>query len=443
MPTIAGERRPDSTLVPRARPAALLTAVACAFLTPAVGARAADPPADARRNVAQYVLELSSPLRAERQRAEKALLDLGPQALELLPQVSAIRDATTRVAVRQVRIKLERQLAEQSVLPSRITLRGTVSVADAATLISDQSGNALDAGRLTADVRTRRLTLDLDQATFWDSLDKLSASAPLGWSYDADRGAIQLEDDRGAAPVAAANVGAFRITVDRLSRERGTVKASLQLQGEPRLRPLFVRVADADFSAEGRGAVLPLFSPRAVTELPMTSRGPAKFAVLFRSSGPATAAITMRGRATVHVAAAPTEMRFADLTSNRVAYLRHGGVSVTLKRTQVVAATDGAQQLTARLAIAYDSGGPEFESHRTWIYHNEVWLESQEGARLPADGGFDATRQADGGVEVEYRFSNVPARSLRGWQLVYVAPALLIDVPVEFAFDECRVTSVE
>jgi hypothetical protein len=208
------------------------------------------------------------------------------------------------------------------------------------------------------------------------------------------------------------------------------------MQAEPRLRPLFVRIAEADFAADSGAAPLLLFSPKAVTELPMTSRGPVQFNVLFKSpEGDAITAATVRGRVTVHVAAAPAEVRFTDLIKNRVVYLRRGGVSVTLKRTNVTTKPDGTRELRARLSVTYDDGGPEFESHRTWIYHNEVRLESADGTRHAAEAGFETTQQVDGGVELEYRFTGLPARGLHEWQLVYVAPTLLIDVPVEFAFE--------
>jgi hypothetical protein len=120
-------------------------------------------------------------------------------------------------------------------------------------------------------------------------------------------------------------------------------------------------------------------------------------------------------------------------------YLRHGGVSVTLKRSALSAGADGKRVLSARLAVAYDAGGPEFESHRTWIYHNDVRLESPDGTIDTPDGGFDVTQQSNGGVEVEYLFSDLPDRPLRDWHLVYVAPTLLIDVPVDFAFENVPV----
>jgi hypothetical protein len=230
------------------------------------------------------------------------------------------------------------------------------------------------------------------------------------------------------------------VAIDPLTRRRGTLRAALRIVAEPRLRPLFVRIADADFAATAGDRSLALFSPQSVTELPLADRGPARFAVLFREpDGEPVTSLTIRGRATVHVAAAPTEIRFNDLSGNRSAYVRHGGVGVTLKRARIEREPDGKRALTVQLAVTYDGGGPEFESHRTWIYHNDVRLERADGVRLLPDAGFEALRQADGGVEVQYRFSNVPDATLRDWRLVYVAPMLLADVPLEFTFRDAPV----
>lgn len=422
------------------RPAVLL--VVAALAADCAHAAGADPPDDVRRQVAQGVVELSSSLRSERTRAEQKLLELGPQVLELLPAPEETTDEATRVAVRQIRIKLERRAAERSVLPSRVTLRGEFSVTDAARLIDEQTHNHVDVSELAAATREKSVRLDLDQAPFWDALAQLNGQASIFWQYDDKPGSIELRDgDAAPASIAATNVGAFRVTVENLMQQRGTLRAGLRLEAEPRLRPLFVRIADADFVAESGGVTLPVFSPRAVTELPMTDRGPAQFSVLFQQTAESQPAVVrLTGSVNVHVAAAPTEVRFTDLTTNRTVYLRHGGVSVTLKRSSWKTNRDGTREFTARLSVAYDTGGPEFESHRTWIYHNEVRLETADGQRVATDSGFEATRQADGGVEVEYRFSNLPARPPREWQLAYVAPMLLIDVPVKFEFEECRVT---
>lgn len=411
----------------------------------ATAALADQPSAALRREVAQRVAELSSPLRAERQRAEQSLLELGPQVLELLPSPNDVADQATRVAVRQLRVRLERAAAEESVQPSRVSFRGTATVADIAAQISAQTGNRLDVSRLPPAVQRHSIEFAANDEPFWDIVGRLVDAAGLDLQPATGSPELQLvERPSDASPPRAPIVtaGAFRVSLDSLRRQRGTIRASFRVLAEPRLRPLFVRIEDAAFSTLSDGESLPLFSPKAVTELPMTSRDPAAFAVQFQDEGdPAT--VTVKGRVTAHVAAAPLEVRFDDLSGKRVMYQRRGGVGVTLKRSTWTAGTDGRSTLTARLSIAYDAGGPEFESHRAWIYHNDVRIESPDDTAFPPDAGFDVTRQADGGAEVEYRFSKVPDRTPRGWTLIYVAPTLLIDVPVEFTFEDAPVSNAE
>jgi hypothetical protein len=442
MPTPCGQRRLTSSWTAAVR--ALILWVACsATAWFSNGVLAEDSPAELRREVAQRVSELSSPLRSERTRAEQALLELGPRILELLPAPEDTTDQATRLAVRQLRVKLERVAAEQSVLPSRVTFQGKATVAEIAAQIAAQTGNRLDVTSLNATAQNREIEVDFHDAPFWECVDGFSATAQVDWQPASDQSGLQFTSTIAkshSTPVSYA--GAFRVKLDSLTQQRETIRASLRLLAEPRLRTLFVRIVDADFAAQTGDKSLSLFSPRAVTELPMISRDAASFAVLFRANETAEP-LTIRGRANVHVAAAPAEVRFDDLSGKRVAYLRRGGVSVTLKRSQLSSDTSGQRVLNARLAIAYDTGGPEFESHRTWIYHNDVRLESPDGTTYAPDGGFDVTQQSNGGVEVDYRFSGLPDRALRDWQLVYVAPTLLIDVPVEFAFENVPVSETQ
>ena len=55
---------------------------------------------------------------------------------------------------------------------------------------------------------------------------------------------------------------------------------------------------------------------------------------------------------------------------------------------------------TVQIAVSYETGGPAFESHRTWIYHNRVYLETKTGTRIERSKSFTTELQADGGVAV-------------------------------------------
>lgn len=429
--------RTGSAVLPAAIVAILVLVPAGPSLT------AAEPDAGLRREVAEYVSELASPLRSERVAAEQALLKLGPQVLELLPGSDEFNDQATRFAVRRLRIQLERVAAEESVRPALVSLRGTLSVEEIAARIEQQSGNRIDVEAVSKAAREANIDVDWQETPFWACIDSLTDYDGVAWMSATDEPGVRLVDTSETAAVqeaAADTANAFRIAIEPLTRRRGTLRAALRLTAEPRLRPLFVRIADADFVAALEKESLPLFSPQAVTELPMTDRGPARFSVLFRApDDQKIVSATVRGRVNIHVAAAPVEVRFDDLSGQRVFYLRRGGVSVRLKRAEPESTSRGGHELVLRLAIAYDSGGPEFESHRTWLYHNECRLEHADGTRLAPESGVEITRQADGGAELVYRFADVTSASLRDWRLVYVAPTLLIDLPLEFEFEHVPV----
>jgi hypothetical protein len=166
----------------------------------------------------------------------------------------------------------------------------------------------------------------------------------------------------------------------------------------------------------------------------MSGRGPAALSAVFSAPSelPESVMFSLRGNFSVKVAAAPTELRFPRLTDAAPLARRRGGVTVTLQRSRFLTTGDGDHRARLRLVVAYDTGGPAFESHRTWLYHNEVFLVARDGTRLPVNDGFETTAQADGAAVIEYRFKGLPSGNAAEFELVYVAPTLLIDVPVEF-----------
>ncbi len=100
---------------------------------------------------------------------------------------------------------------------------------------------------------------------------------------------------------------------------------------------------------------------------------------------------------------------------------------------------DGTQKATVQIAVSYETGGPAFESHRTWIYHNRVYLETKTGKRIERSKSFTTKLQADGGVAVGYTFENL-TNDPAAYRFVYVAPTLILNVPVEFEFKNISVS---
>lgn len=93
----------------------------------------------------------------------------------------------------------------------------------------------------------------------------------------------------------------------------------------------------------------------------------------------------------------------------------------------------GGNDTTARvdLSLVYDQQGPAFESYRTWMYHNEIWLETRNGRRIAPERLVTTQTEADGARTVEYNFAGVTG-SLADYRLVYIAPTLITPAPVQF-----------
>ena len=408
--------------------------LACATTSPA------EPPVPQQVSdaVDAHIERLSSDILAERTAAEQALIDIGPDLLDLLPPLDLVENPAARDALARIRNRVEIEAAQQSITPTHVSLAGTYSVEQIAREIFDQTRNPISADALPEPLRQQQLDVAYEQTTFWETVNDLTEQLNLSWRIEQDTLAfVPLEEPpTSRKPIATTVSGAFRIELHSLTPKKSTLRAQFSIIGEPRLRPLFLSVADADFHATQAKNELKLFNPNARTELPMTSRAPTSFAVIFTGIDPEHPAttISLKGRVKIHAAALPREIRFRGLTTGERISRRRGGVTVTLTRGRFTETRAGDRAARIRLAVAYDTGGPAFESHRTWLYHNEVYLESPDGRRFPVNDGFDTTAQADGGAALEYRFNNLPDIPIDNWELVYVAPTLLIDLPVTFDF---------
>jgi hypothetical protein len=171
----------------------------------------------------------------------------------------------------------------------------------------------------------------------------------------------------------------------------------------------------------------------AVSEGPGQSRIQMDYVVL---ASTAVATIDVKGKLQCTTAAGNETVRFTELTrlaDGREVNIarRRGGVTVALNRVGISSVAGGKKDLLIKVAVSYDTGGPAFETHRTWMLHNEVYLEDPAGKRLPLNGGSETTQQGTDGLGITYRFAGLPD-PLPDYTFVYVAPSLIVDVPIEF-----------
>jgi len=217
------------------------------------------------------------------------------------------------------------------------------------------------------------------------------------------------------------------------------------LMPEPRMRPLFLQFAANDISAQlATGFALKAFSPDASYELPLGEGGLSRIQVeyLLPDTVPVSA-LKLKGKLQCMTAAGNETIRFtdlADIQDGRAANIarRRGGVTLTLNRVRTSRPSPRKTDVRIQVTVAYDAGGPAFESHQAWMLHNEVFLEDPAGGRMRLNGGIDTKGQGDGGLAIEYHFANLPD-PFPNDAFVYVVPTLIIDVPIEFEIQSALV----
>lgn len=397
-----------------------------------------------RSQVRQHLADLDSNQRARRQAAEKQLLDLGPRILKLLPAPELLPNAGVRAAVLRVRVALERRQALESVQASRVNTAADLKLEDWLKQVEDQTGNQIGVAALTRENKKPVVTQPCENLPFWVAMEKTLQNTGLRYRFEADSSLLKLvpqTDPAADAAWQATSSGPFRVAVDWV-RPRKVVgndrlqrlRTELSVAPEPRLRALFLKLSAKDFQATGpRGQTFPAADTAAQYDLPLGEGG--RFVTWnldFTADGSLTQAdifpLKIAGQAAMQIAADSEHIRFTDLVGGAGTARRRGGVTVTVQKIKSQTGADGKLAVSIKVLVVYDTGGPAFESHRTWIFHNEVYLDRHDQQPILANGGFETDLQQNRAVGVTYRFEGLSGK-LEDYQFVYVAPTLIVDVP--------------
>lgn len=405
------------------------------------------------RDVELLIDDLQSAKRSIRVAAESELKELGPQILPLLPSPETLSNAAARESVRRIRILLEKQHAEELAEASTVTLQGEFTLAEIVAAISEQTANALLVDELAESAREQQLTVDFENTSFWRAWDRLLDKTDLTAEYIADRRALQLtprQEPPADHPVAYA--GPFRIAItsvrriDQIGEDKPQrLRFNVQLVGEPRLRPLFLKYASADIVLEtAEGATIPPATPNAKFDLPWSvgkSGIDLRWDFLIPPDMPASEA-ELRGQLRIELASGTERFVFDDLAAKSRIAQRRGGVTVGQEKVDIEKQGERSR-LGVRISVQYDAGGPAFESHRNWMFHNQALLlpKGDDGRSIRPDD-FITERQGDGTFVITYRFDNWSG-DVHDYVFEYQAPTLLIMVPVEFLFPQIDIPAPE
>ena len=404
-----------------------------------------------KQTVDELIRLLDAPTLSERSQAERRILDLGPAALPMLPSPELIESVSARESVRRIRSQLERRAARESSRASVVTLTGDFPIDQLLQEIQKQTGNQISLENLQSDSKPKIMHVAWTRSTFWESLDDLCQQGNLRWHFVENSPVIHVNDPLAvnSRVLSVQRTGPFRLAIDEVElrpivgeQQQQLVRVRGRLSIEPRLRPLFLSTAAADLKATANDSrPLSAWNPDARYEHPVGDGSrDIRLQWDFSLSEPIPISeIAIRGRIYCQIAASIERIVFDQTSMTRGTVRRRGGVAVRLKDVAIETADSGGLNAEIGLSVSYDTGGPAFESHRTWIFHNAAYLEMKGGVKTSFIN-FETTQQSDGAVGVTYFWSKL-AEPRDQYRFVYEAPTLIINVPVDIELGKIPVTN--
>jgi len=394
-----------------------------------------------REQVQSLVRQLDAPQLAARDAAEEKLLSLGPKVLELLPPADERTPAEVVQRVGRIRQKLRRSMAEAATQVSRVTLHAeAMELSKILGAFQEQTGNKIIDARAQSGlpVADPELKVDFEQTPFWQALDQVLDRARLTiYPFAEEKGIHVVVRPEGHRPrsAQACYCGPFRIEAVRITAERNlrdpgkhALFVALEITWEPRLRPIYLEHAMSDVSAvDDQGNPLAVETQAAKLEVPIESDVMAKELRIPLALPPREVRqiASLKGAFTAVVPGRVEILRFGNLGDAKAVQQRIAGATVTLDEVR-----KDSRIWEVRMRIRFDQPGEALQSHRTWIFENEAYLEDPNKKRIEY-GTFETTRQTKDELGVAYLFR--AGRDLAGHAFVYKTPGLIL--PIQFHYE--------
>ncbi len=385
---------------------------------------------------------------SERDAAEAELKSLGPVILDFLeiPQDEVSSDTKERML--RVRQALEKLAVAGATKSTRVTLKGTMTIAEALAEIKTQTKNDVAMiDQAPPEFLNQKLVLNLRDAEFWKALNRVMDQANLAVApYSGDRGQLRLvpksilnpADPNAAAPVAKVNIprdqaGIFEVQTTRIDASRNLQNPAnshtiinLLVRWEPRIQPIsvvmamkHVRIIDEfgqRISVSNEQSVVSGIVQPQIPELDFAI--PIKLIdrqIEVIESLTATIDTVLPGRTET--------FKFKDLGK-----LTPG---VEQSKAGVIVSYGGTRKnddiWSVLVNIGFDETNEATESYQGWIYENEAYLVDEKGERLDFIG-YESFTSEESKLGVQYLFDVDPKKCT----LVYKTPAAIVKTPIVF-----------
>jgi hypothetical protein len=402
--------------------------------------------------VAGLIKQLDAPNLTEREAAERALVALGPEALDVLPRGTTKLSAEVKQRLARVRQQLELAFAKSAAKASPITLAGERPLSDVLRELAKQGNCPLvDARRESVEnPGDPRIQVAFEKTPFWQALDK---------TLDAANASLAIRDARGEVPLQLAVVARMK---DDKPREQGAVyrgplrfdipsadtkqdgnrpandllRVVLETAWEPRLQPISLTLTGSDLNAvDDRGRELRVASPMAQwTTSSLGGQGAVRFTLPFVLPDRDAKSFNLKGKMSALLSGANVVFRFERLGGDQPGGARPAAVAsqkIGDATVRIESFRRHNDEWHIRVRVVYDNPQEAVQSHFDWLYKSRAVLADGDAPRQPAQ--YDA-QAAEDGVIATYAFQAKASDKPGEITLLYTTPAVILTRPFDFEF---------
>jgi len=209
------------------------------------------PLAQAQTEIAPLVAQLGSRDYREREKANKALLALGPKSLSALKAELAKCDVPE--VQRRLETLVERFAIEQLIAPSRVTVNANnQQIRLVLKDICKQAGYGLNESIGTE----LKVTLELKDVPFWEAVEKICAGSGISTTFqDDDRRTLNAHQSGSVSPHVDC-AGTFRFTATNINTSRNVQLSNIPLRGNHRQSQNEYMNLNVQFAGEPKSPVV-------------------------------------------------------------------------------------------------------------------------------------------------------------------------------------------
>ncbi|MFK8114131.1 MAG: hypothetical protein AB8B91_18155 [Rubripirellula sp.] len=393
---------------------------------------------DLKSDVLEWVDELDAPSLSKRKEAEQKLIQAGPQVLEFLPEsrVGVSIEASERLTRVRKALKSMRTKAETKSGVISIRLSDVRTLGEALEAISRDSGIEFECD---ADEAMAVSPVDAP-LTFWHAIDLVLDQTNLDINfYGGDTGTLQIvarNPERPSRVDSAAYTGVYRIEPTSVTSRRSLnqpnlsgLNISVEISWEPRLTPIGLTIPIAQLT--GRLDDDAVLKPQESGEtIDIATNSDIAFSEFYLPMKlPAGQPEKITALSGIIRALLPGKEQVFELPLKEA----NSKKTIDSMTVQVEAIRKNGPLHELRIAVELQDADRSLESHRHWIFENEVYVKRKDGSRAE-HLGYEVFRQTASGVGIGYLFDlgDVVGEST----FIYQSPTAVVPNEVPFVIQD-------